>query len=472
MRIIGSLKIFPKSLWLLVILSTIGLFLCSSLRHYLLASGAFDLGYFDQAAYLISKSQTPIVSFWGYHFLGGHADGILYLIALLYKIVPSVHWLFAIQAIALSSGHLGAWLLAVQAGLKGLAVWAIVFAYGLYPLVFNLNLFDFHPEVMALPTFLVAVWAAREGRLWIYTFCLVLILSCRDALSITVAAMGIWLYFFEQNRRAGTIAIVLGASWFVIATQFLIPYFRPGGVESVSRYNFLGSSLSEVILNLFLKPHLVLSQIFTGETIGYLILLLLPMFWALNFKFIAPMVVAIPTLLINILSNSPSQRDLVHQYSLPILPFILIAGVACLSAGQPILLKRPRWIILWSLFGFFCLAKYSYFGWRFLEYQDNASEVHRAIAQVPHNAKVLTTHNIAPHLTHRSVLQITSVGAMAQIAEKPLSQMPYTHILLNLRHPAFGATPEDAQALLKRLLNEPSFEGRLTQNDVYLFVKR
>jgi len=30
--------------------------------------------------------------------------------------------------------------------------------YLLYPLVFNVNLFEFHPEVMWLPVFLGAVW--------------------------------------------------------------------------------------------------------------------------------------------------------------------------------------------------------------------------------------------------------------------------------------------------------------------------
>lgn len=457
----------PKRLVQLTAISAIGLFLCSSIKHGLLASGAYDLGYFDQATYLISQGQEPIVSFWGYHFLGGHADWILYPIALLYKLLPTVQWLFAIQALALASGHLGAWMLATQARLKGLEAWSIVFAYGLYPLVFNLNLFDFHPEVIALPLLMVAVWAARADRLWIYAGVLILILACRDALSVTVAAMGVWLWFFEKRRRAGALALLWGLSWFAIATQVVIPHFRPGGVESVARYAYLGSSLSEVILNLFLKPHLVLGQILTGETIGYFALLFLPMFWALRGRFLAPMVVAIPTLLINILSQAPAQRDLIHQYSLPILPFMVISGIACVSAGAPILLKRPKWIIAWSLFGFLCLAKYSYFGSRFLEYQDNAAAVYRAIAQVPASAKVLTHHNIAPHLTHRSLLHLTDANAIDR-----LRTVPYTHVILNMRHPGFASTPEIGQQLLQQLKADRSFELRLMENDLYLFIKR
>jgi uncharacterized membrane protein len=439
-------KPFPDRLLQLVAVSAIGLFLCASIKHGLFKSTAYDLGYFDQAAYLISQGKPPIVSFWGHHFLGGHGDWILYPIALLYKIVPSVQWLFAVQALALASGQVGAWLLAVQAGLKGFEVWAIVFAYGLYPLVFNINLFDFHPGVIALPLFLVAVWAARADRLWTYGFCLMVILGCRDVLSITVAAMGLWLWFFEHRRRAGAIAFLWGTGSLWLVIQRVIPTIPPGGV---------------------LKLNLGLGQIFTIETIGYFALLLLPMFWMLRLRFLAPMLVAIPTILMNVLSIMPEQRDLLHQYSVPILPFLVISGVACLAAGEPILLKRPKWIILWSLFGFLCLTKYSYFSSRFLEHQDNAASVYQAIAQVPRTAQVLTTENIAPHLTHRSVLHITDVGMMNR-----MKNTAYSHILLNMRHPGVSSNPRELQVLLRRLKDDRSLDLQMMQDDVYLFVKR
>jgi uncharacterized membrane protein len=76
-------------------ISAVILFICSSLRHWLYKSTAFDLGWFDQALYLISTGQTPIVSFGGYHILGDHAAIIFYPLALFYWIYSDVHWLFA-----------------------------------------------------------------------------------------------------------------------------------------------------------------------------------------------------------------------------------------------------------------------------------------------------------------------------------------------------------------------------------------
>ncbi len=48
-------------------------FICTSLRYALFQLGAFDLGIFDQAVYLISRCEPPISSFLGFHILGDHA---------------------------------------------------------------------------------------------------------------------------------------------------------------------------------------------------------------------------------------------------------------------------------------------------------------------------------------------------------------------------------------------------------------
>ncbi len=124
------------------------LFAASSARHLLLQSTAFDLAHFDQAIYLIGQPQPAIVSLTEYHFLGSHADWILYLLAPLYWLYPSVYWLFGVQALGLAIAALPLWYLARQAGLAPRLSLAVVLAYLLYPLVFNINLFDFHPSVL------------------------------------------------------------------------------------------------------------------------------------------------------------------------------------------------------------------------------------------------------------------------------------------------------------------------------------
>lgn len=300
--------------------SALMLFGCSSLRHILFHSAAWDLGIFDQAVYLISQGKSPISSFLGFHILGDHAAIIFYPLALLYKIYPTVYWLLLVQAIALASGALFTNLIARQAGLTTDQAAAIAVVYLLYPLVFNVNLYDFHPDVIALPALLGAILAARLGKFGWFCFTIFLVLGCKAVLSLTVAAMGVWLLLFEKRRFCGAIAVLSGIVWFAIATKAIIPFF--GGeaasvTRHISRYSYLGNSFGEVVQNLLFNPSLVLGKIFSLDTLEYLALLFAPVIWGIAPRHLLPLIGAIPTLILNILADASQQRNLVHQYSLP-----------------------------------------------------------------------------------------------------------------------------------------------------------
>ena len=320
MLALKSLKSHP--VFLMIVVTTIVLFTASSARHALFQSTVFDLAIFDQAIYLISQNQTPFSSLIAINIWGDHAAFIFYPLALLYKIYPDVHWLFLVQAVSLALGAWPSWSLARQAGLNNSISWAIACIYLLYPLVFNVNLFDFHPEVIALPALLAAILAARLNKnLWFFA-AIVLVLICKAVLSLTVAAMGLWLLCFDKKRNCGFIALFLGAGWFLVATQAVIPYFNQGREHAgIGRYQYLGNSVFEIAINLIVKPNLVLERLFSLETFEYLALLLLPVIWWLSPHHVSSLISAVPMLAMNILSDIPAQRDLIHQYSVPILPF-------------------------------------------------------------------------------------------------------------------------------------------------------
>jgi uncharacterized membrane protein len=449
----------------MIVSSAIVLFICSGVRHELFQSNAFDLGYFDQALYLLSRGLPPIVSFWGYHFLGGHGDWILYPIALLYKIYPSVYWLFAIQSISLALGALPTWHLAQQAGLTAKQATAIAAAYLLYPLIFNLNLFDFHPEVIALPAFLGAILAARSGKVGWFTAAIVLILGCRDALSLTVAAMGVWLLLAEKRRIFGAIALFLGVAWFVIVTQVVIPQFRPGGVESVLRYAYLGNSLPEILWNLIFQPQRLLTHLVSGDNALYLVLLFAPIAWGLSLRHLAPLIAIVPTLAMNLLTTTSTQKDLLHQYSLPALPFLLVAAIGAVAAGKA-LVRSPRSIVIWALIGFLALAKFGYFGERYLALLDNRQATREAIALIQTKGAVLTMARIVPHVSHRVKVKMAVKEAIGfDLAE-------FDYVLLDMRHPGWMGSREKIASLVQQLQQHPEFSSRYDRDDIHLFTKK
>jgi uncharacterized membrane protein len=447
----------------MTVFSAVILFACSSLRHLLFQSGILDLGIYDQVAYLLSQGQPPIPSTLGFHHLGNHAAWAVYPLGLLYKIYPSPYWLFAVQAIALSSSALPVWLLAQQATLRDSQATVMAAVYLLYPLVFNVNLFDFHPEVMALPLIFTAVWAARSQRKFLFCGCLIWISGCKEVLSLTITAMGLWL-LLEKRRWFGWVALAIGVSWFLISTQVIIPHFSGQEAAAVHRYAYLGNSVLEIAGNLLLKPGLVLGRLFSWGTLEYLILLFLPVVWGLSPRHLLPLVAALPTLLINLLSDSASQRDLVHQYSLPILPFLLLTAIASLSAGRN-LFRQPRQILLWSLIGFLALGKYGYFSSRYLSSLDTWGATRMAIAQVRTAEPVLTTHEIGAHLAHRQVIQFTNAN------KPPTDLSAFKYVLLNLRHPGYESSTAFAKNLLTQLQQHPRFQPRFQKDNIYLFTR-
>ncbi|WP_107667274.1 DUF2079 domain-containing protein [Cyanothece sp. BG0011] len=452
----------PRRLWLIFGISSLILFFFASLRHWLFQSNALDLGWFDQSLYLISQGKPPIVSFSEDHILGDHAAFIFYPLSLFYIIYPDVHWLFLVQAIALSVSIFPLYFLAKQADLKENLALTIVGVYLLYPLIFNVNLFDFHSEVIALPAIFWAVLAARSKQFLQFISAIVLILSCKAVLSLTVAAMAVWLLLFEKRKKYGFLALCLGVFWFIITTQLIIPQFSGDEVAAVGRYSFLGDSVIEIIINLILQPNIILSRFFTLANLEYIILLLIPVIWGLSPRYLTPLVSAIPALTLNLLTDYQPQKDLVHQYAIPILPFLLLSVIATLAANKG-LIRQPKYIIIWSLIAFLALGKYGYFTSRYLEQIDTLSAMREGVNLVPDEVKVLTSPQISPHLTHRSVIKLAIKD------REPIDVEKFDSILLNTRYSGWPNSQDTVNNLVNQLKNNSNFILSYNKNGVFLF---
>ncbi|MBD2459544.1 DUF2079 domain-containing protein [Oscillatoria sp. FACHB-1407] len=456
------IKTAKHSLTLWIVGSAVVLFVASSVRHALMHSTGFDLGIFDQAVYLISQGLPPISSLMGFHILGDHAAFIFYPLAVLYAIYPDVHWLFLVQAVGLALGALPVWALARQAGTSERWAIALAIAYLLYPLIFNVNLFDFHPDVLAPLGLLTAVWAARSHRTRWFCGAIAFVLSLKAVLSLTVAALGIWLLAFEKRRLMGVIALVAGVSWFLLATQWIIPTFSGAPPAAVSRYAEFGSSPLEIAKTLMLNPGLAASQILNLTNLGYLVLLFLPLSWGLSWRHSAALIVALPTILLNLLSEGSRQKDLLHQYSLPALPFLILAVIATVVAGQG-WLRQPRWVMIWSLVFFMLLAKVGYFGSRYWAAMDTWQANQEAIALIQTQGGVLTYNRLVPQVSQRPVVKL-----LGRHFRRLLQDIDY--VWLDMRHP----DPEQeaiATDLLKHLQHHPQFQLRYQRDDVYLFSR-
>ncbi|MFN9404908.1 MAG: DUF2079 domain-containing protein [Dolichospermum sp.] len=445
-------------------ISALILFVSSIIRHELFNSSG-DLAFFDQTVYLVSQGKPPISSVLGFHILADHAAWILYPIALLYKIYPHVYWLFAVQSIALSLGAFPTYLLAIQAGLKENQAIAIVIVYLLYPVLYNSNLCDFHPDTIAVPAILTAVLAARKGKLIWFCISVLIVLGCKAVLSLTVVAMGIWLLFFQKRRLYGVIAIISGIAWFLIANKIIIPFFGSEATlvnRHFYRYSYLGKSFSETLQIVLSQPQIIFSHIFTLINLEYLFFLLAPIIWGLIPKYMTPLIGAIPCMALNILADHASQKNVILHYSLPTIPFLILALIASIAANKA-WIKPRKVIILWSLFWFLFLGKWGFFMSKYLNFVDNWQATRQAISLIKTQDSVLTTDVITPHLTHRQEINF-------KYSINELNKFHY--ILLNIRHPGWGGTREDYHNLRNELKKRSDFNLKYQRDDVYLFVQQ
>ncbi|MFM6271058.1 MAG: DUF2079 domain-containing protein, partial [Dolichospermum sp.] len=114
-------------------------------------------------------------------------------------------------------------------------------------------------------------------------------------------------------------------------TKLIIPAFSGAEAAAVGRYSYLGNSVFEIAKNLIFQPGLIFSKIFSLDNFGYLILLSAPIIWGLSTASLKPLIGAIPCVALNLIADYQAQKDLVHQYTLPALPFLILAVIASLA---------------------------------------------------------------------------------------------------------------------------------------------
>ena len=414
---------------LLTVLATgLGLLLwgITAARHGLLQSNAYDLGLFDQWAWLISSGAVPISSMEQVHVLADHGAWMLYLAGGAYRILPSLQWLLASQALALSCTALPIFWLAEQAGLTRQRCWLLCCLWWLQPVVFNAALFDFHPETWVMPAFALALWAERNDRARLWFGLLLLMLGCRDGLLLIIAGMAIDLSF-RRRWRWSLAAWVLSIGWLLMLSRWLYPMLRDGEGPKAASQMF--SHLNEGAVS-------VLSGIDWAGSAEYLLLLCLPCIALWRRHSLSTLLIGLPLVLVNLLSASASYRTLVHHYSLPL---AVVAVVACIDG----LRRQPQrgfsWMLCWAVVCWLALAKPWFFTGPYLARLPQLKAVGEAQALIQPQDAVLTTSYLVPQFSQR-----ISVG----FPKSKQNIAAWNVLLLNPSDPGWGSS----QTIQKRLL--------------------
>jgi len=417
-------------------------------RHYLLQSGIYDLGLFNQWAYLVSigeewepSSLTNFVK----PALGDHFSLLLYPLAWLQTIFPSSYSLIFWQSLGLS------FLLLVfnlqlpwQPGRQRNISLLIAITFICNPYILNSALNDFHPEVAAAFLGLCSLSLARRGKTYFSLITLILFLASKEAM--IVFGIGYAIYTFSINQRLLSISsLVLSVSYFSVANYFVSPYLNYAN----ARYGQFGSSFWDLVTSPITKPFVFLSTLFSTETLVYVIPLLLPLVFILNRPAFPAILASIPVFMANALSSSHVMRDPIYQYQIPIIIFLLQATLDSVNADKlyqsTLESKRKAWLfaLIAVLTTLFIVQVPAYFT-RYLRLSDYSAELLAAELRLASpDLKIWADPAIASHFSRRKVLLTSTTHLKEDFfdyivfpASSPLRK-PYSN-LTKLRNLIFG----------------------------------
>jgi uncharacterized membrane protein len=439
-------------------------------RYHAFRAGAYDLGIFDQAVYLISQGKVPYSTLIGNHIIADHAAVVFYAIAQLYRIYPTIFWLLLIQASCLAAPAWPLWRLARNAGVGKQMSLALIGAYLLYPVIAMASLRDFYPEQLMLPSALAMMLCARQKRFGWFIFWLLLALSTKEAMAITFGATGVYLALVERRFAYGIICTVISVAWFVIATHFIIPHFGHGlQPDSTRFYSYMGHTQGQILHTMLLRPWVPMKMLFQKHSVMYLAVLAVPVLWGLSPRNLGPLLCAAPCILLNLISNKYEFYDPFHHYSYAAVPFIFLAVVESLAHGHAWFV-RARWVVIWALA--LVVAGGALRGRSANSKQITAGagndEKRAVIAMIDDGGGVLTTHQVVPHLSHREVVEFVQDpnGGFGYFMP-PDDQIDW--VLLDFNEDSVRSVLPFADAARYKYQKDPAFKLVYQNGALYLF---
>ncbi len=444
-----------SSPWLcLTILLGLG-YICSIgfyavINHNLFRTSNYDLGLYDQGLWLISRGLYPYSSGSGRHIIGNHAAIILYPLSMLYYLWSDVRLLLVFQVAMTALGVVPIYMIAKAHGHRLLGV-LVSLVYLTHPATHNANLVDFHPDTLAATALFFVLWGIDRRRWLIVIVCCLVMLACKDNFALIVACIGGWLLLHRHWHVGGMLGLV-GISWFVFTTQMLIPYLT--GLEGdenifLERFSAYGDSFYTIFLTFFTRPDMILQELFQPLNREYLWRLFLPFAFLplLNPRYL---LLAMPSLAMNLLSNFAGQKQLIFHYDALILVFLAVTTLYTL------LWLAHNVAYQWLIFGLCAVMLLG--GWWYTQskvylrvvdihqqinnkegqfYPDYVYYRRYILSHVPPHASVSAHNYLQPHLSHRQHAYMFPNPFQRLFFYDPddFPSVPLDYIIYDTRHP-------------------------------------
>ncbi len=441
-----------------------------------------------------------------------HFEPILFPISLLYLLWSNPKVLFVLQTLVVASGAYPAFLLARLRLRSNWAGVAIACLYLLYPVQQQATVADFHAVTLTAALLLFTLYFMYTRRtVWFFVFALAA-MACKEEVPLIVLMIGLWSVVFQRRWVSGGGLALLASCWFLLGYYVIMPHFSPTGHPLlISRYNDVGESPIGLVKNILYHPRVFLNTyVWEKDHFAYIHVLLGPAGYIpkpngdplFYLPLLAPwiMILALPALLLNLVSSNPQMYSGLFHYSAEIVPIIIFSVIESLvlivwlvrlcavilargveqsrqSVGR-LSLRIQRWghaasvglLVLVSLGMLASAVRSDYYFHGQLPFSQGfswpQSSAHLALAQhfidmVPPDASVSAQTKIVPHMSHREFIYMF-----------PYQDTRVDYVLLDVTSDIYpyGSSTEYANEVKRVLLS--GHYGVVEGQDGYLLLKR
>jgi len=331
----------PLILTLFIVIYTAVFFFFACMRSLSSCCGDADLGLFGQSFYTTLFCGDLFFNTYegGSHFQM-HNSPVFILLLPFYAIHPSLYTLLFIMTFALALGAVPVYLIASE---KLSERAGLVFAalYLLYHPLHGVNYEQFHELAFVVTPLLFSYYFFMKRRLSLFWLCCIIAMLCKEEISISLAAYGAYICYHalvecrditpsERKRLIahGCALAALSMTYLYLSLYVIIPYFRGGAYTYVSgRYGEYGGSIGKVALNLLVHPQLVFRAFWDDVArVHYVVELLLPLAFLSLWGF-PVLAIAVPNLMINIMSSYSTMYLTGSRYPSALIAFIFISAI-------------------------------------------------------------------------------------------------------------------------------------------------
>ncbi len=445
-------------LGLLILLYVLHFGLLSTTLHDSFRTHAADLGNMDQPIWntlhgrLLAETKKNGTE--GTR-LSDHFEPIFLPVSLAFLIWDDVRALLWLQTLALALGAIPIYWIARNAfqraglGETGGEAWGLGFAvvYLLFPALGWANVTEFHAVPLTVAPLLFALhytFEERYDRVWMFAL---LAMSAQEHIPLLTMMLGLYIFVVQRRPRVGVTLALVSAAWFSIATFVVVPHFAAqvyrgqGASVYFQRFGELGNTPADIFRSLLTRPWVVWEIAMQPERLAYLGGLLASAgFLALLDP--AVLVLALPTLGINMLSGYYAQYSGRFHYSAPLVPFFVVASIFGALRLARWLTQRIRWPSVRRLapslvLGAVLVSSLVYhhragasvlaasFRWPSVTAHDRA--LPRFAEQIPPAASLSATAQLFPHFTHRQRMHVFPTVADARYVLVDVTGMNEMH---------------------------------------------